>query len=187
LRGVELVVACDVSTTFVDAAREFAPQKGATPSQVALLRRRLERLAQLYQEEHGVDVGELPGSGAAGGLAGGLAALGASLVPGFELVADSIDLAHRIQNADLTVTGEGFLDEHSFEGKAVGGVVELCREAEVPVLAVVGEVFADERVPTVSLVERYGRDRAFGETLACVEEAVGEHLGGFHDEQPDDR
>ncbi|MDQ3569971.1 MAG: glycerate kinase [Actinomycetota bacterium] len=187
LRGVELVVACDVSTTFVDAAPEFSPQKGATPSQVALLRRRLERLAQLYQEEHGVDVGELPGSGAAGGLAGGLAALGASLVPGFELVADSIDLAHRIQNADLTVTGEGFLDEHSFEGKAVGGVVELCREAEVPVLAVVGEVFADERVPTVSLVERYGRDRAFGETLACVEEAVGEHLGGFHDEQPDDR
>jgi glycerate kinase len=66
LRGVELVVACDVRTSFVDAADAFAPQKGATPAQVALLRRRLERLAQVYQAEHGVDVTLVPGAGAAG-------------------------------------------------------------------------------------------------------------------------
>src|SRR3954452_19456457 len=53
LRGVELVVACDVTTTFVDAAEVFAPQKGASPAQVALLTRRLERLAQLYEEQFG--------------------------------------------------------------------------------------------------------------------------------------
>lgn len=176
LAGVGLVVACDVTTTFVDAAEEFAPQKGASPPQVALLRRRLERLAQLYLEEYGVDVTRIPGSGAAGGLAGGLAALGATLLPGFDFVADTIELAERIEGADLVVTGEGFLDEHSFDGKAVGGVVELAEEAGVPLLVVVGEAFDASPVPCVSLVERFGRERAFGDTLACVEVAVSEHL-----------
>jgi glycerate 2-kinase len=179
LRGVELVVACDVTTTFVDAARVFAAQKGASRPQVELLTRRLERLAQLYEEEYGVDVRELPGSGAAGGLAGGLAALGASLVPGFELVADSIDLQSYIEKADLVVTGEGFLDEQSFDGKAVGGVVDLCRAADVPVVAVAGEVDTEHAVPTISLVERFGRDRALAETVECVQEAVAGHLADW--------
>ena len=176
LAGVELVVACDVTTAFVDAAEEFAPQKGASGAQVALLRRRLERLAQLYLERYGVDVRTIPGSGAAGGLAGGLAALGASLVPGFDLVADTIELAERMQRADLVITGEGFLDEHSFAGKAVGGVAGLAEESGVPVLVVVGEAFDDSPVPTVSLVERFGRERAFADAVGCIEEAVAEHL-----------
>lgn len=180
LRGIELVVACDVATTFVDAAEEFAPQKGATAAQVALLRRRLERLAQVYEERFGVDVRGLPGSGAAGGLAGGLAALGAMLVPGFELVADAVGLAERIEEADLVVTGEGHLDEHSFDGKVVGGVAELASEAGVPLLVVVGS--AEDAVASrvegtlVRLVDRFGEDRAVGETVQCIEEAVFAHL-----------
>ncbi len=176
LAGVELVVACDVTTRFLDAADHFAPQKGASPAQVALLGRRLERLAQLYLQRYGVDVSAIPGSGAAGGLAGGLAAVGATLVNGFDLVAETIDLAERIEGSDLVVTGEGFLDDHSFEGKAVGGVVEMAAEAGVPVLVVVGEAYADSPVPTVSLVDRFGRERAFTDTVGCIEEAVAEHL-----------
>src|SRR5437763_562666 len=72
LRGVELEVACDVRTTFVDAADVFASQKGASGAQMALLRRRLERLAQVYLDDYGVDVRALERSGAAGGLAGAL-------------------------------------------------------------------------------------------------------------------
>jgi glycerate 2-kinase len=176
LRGMKLVVACDVQTRFVDAAEVFAPQKGATPAQVELLRRRLERLVQVYRDDYGVDVSAIPGGGAAGGLAGGLAALGAQVVSGFDLVADEIDLPARIEESDLVITGEGFLDEQSFEGKVVGGVCELAAHAEVPVLAVAGEVFdaCDERVATVSLVERFGRDRALHDTAACIEEAVAE-------------
>ncbi len=181
LRGVELVVACDVRTTFVDAARVFAPQKGATPAQVELLHRRLERLAQVYQQVHGVDVRSVPGSGAAGGLAGGLAAVGARLVAGFDLVAEEVGLADRLDGADLVVTGEGFLDDQSFAGKAVGGVAELARAAGVPVLVVAGEVLEGVEVPeevaVIALVERCGRERALHDTAACVEEAVAEHLG----------
>jgi glycerate kinase len=183
LRGIDVTVACDVDITFVDAAEAFAPQKGATPAQVALLRRRLERLAQVYERDYDVDVRALPGSGAAGGLAGGLAALGATLVPGFDVVADALSLAERMEDVDLVVTGEGFLDAQSFAGKAVGGVVELAREVGVPVLVVVGDIYADELPPgtldgleVVSLVERFGPEKAREDTTACVEEAVREAL-----------
>lgn len=178
LRGIELVVACDVRTRFVDAAEVFGPQKGASPAQVELLRRRLERLAQVYEEDHGIDVTALDGSGAAGGLAGGLAAVGAELVPGFDLVADELDLDERIAGADLVVTGEGFVDEASFDGKVVGGVVELAAACDVPVLVVAGQVFdgVEQRVDAVSLVARVGEERARADTVAVVEEVVAERL-----------
>lgn len=178
-RNVALIAACDVTTTFVEAASVFAPQKGASPAQVALLTRRLERLAQVYEERYGVDVRTLPGSGAAGGLGGGLAALGAALVPGFDVVAEAIELEERVAGADLVVTGEGYLDEQSFNGKAVGGVVGLASAAHIPVLVVAGEA-ADVDVPdgvaVVSLVERFGRERALSEPAACVESVVNTHL-----------
>jgi glycerate 2-kinase len=181
LRAVQIVVACDVRTRFVDAARIFAPQKGASAAQVELLHRRLERLAQVYEESYGVDVRDVTGSGAAGGLAGGLLAAGARLVAGFDVVADELDLPDRIEGADLVVTAEGFLDEQSFEGKVVGGVAELAASCDVPTLAVVGEVLDGVEVPdgleVVSLVERFGDERARAATTACIEEVVAERLG----------
>ncbi len=178
LRGVELVVACDVRTFFVDAAEVFAPQKGATAPQVQLLKRRLERLIQVYRADYGVDVSSLEGAGAAGGLAGGLAAAGAELVPGFELIADELDLAAQIEEADLVITGEGFLDEQSFEGKVVGGIAEMAASAGVKVLAVAGEVFdgCERRLEAISLVERFGADRAHGDAAGCIEAAVRDWL-----------
>jgi glycerate kinase len=182
LHGIDVSVACDVTTRFVDAAEVFAPQKGATPAQVELLRRRLERLADVYVRDYGVDVRDISGGGSAGGLGGGLAVLGAKLVPGFDVVADAIELDERIEGADLILTGEGFLDDQSFEGKAVGGVAELGREAGVPVLAIVGDADPAAAVPAgievVSLVERFGAERAMGDVLACIEEAVSERLRG---------
>jgi glycerate 2-kinase len=185
LKGVELIVACDVRTRFVDAAEHFAPQKGATPSQVELLRRRLERLVQVYVDEHGVDISDIDGSGAAGGLAGGLAAIGARLVPGFDLIADEVGLDETIEGADLVITGEGFLDEQSFEGKVVGGVADLARSLGVPVLAIVGAVY-DEAGPhleatgsgfdVVSLEQRYGVERSMAEPLACIREVIADRL-----------
>jgi glycerate kinase len=176
--GVELIVACDVETLFVDAAEVFAPEKGATPAQVALLRRRLERLVQVYVRDYGVDVTELVGSGAAGGLAGGLAVAGALLLPGFDVVADALDLAERVAGAGLVVTGEATLDAESFEGKAVGGVVELAVDAGVPVLIVAGEVLGGElpelpaSVTVVSLVDMFGRERAMEDPIRRLAEVV---------------
>ena len=186
LRGVELVVACDVHTRFLDAAEVFAPQKGASPAQVRLLRGRLERLAADYEEQYGVDVTTLVGGGAAGGLAGGLAAVGAELVSGFDLLAEEVELYERMVGADLVVTAEGFLDAESFDGKVVGGVASFAAELGVPVLAVAGEVFHDEvaaplaavggDVEVVSLTERFGRDRSLDDPVGCVGEVVALRL-----------
>jgi glycerate kinase len=180
LRGVDLAVACDVRTTFLDAADLFAPQKGASSAQVKLLRRRLERLAQVYLEDHGVDVLDVPGSGAAGGLAGGLLAAGATIVEGFELVADEVELDDALEHAQLVVTGEGFLDEQSFDGKVVGGVVARAAAAGVPVFVVAGAIYDDvsSRVEAVSLVAEYGEERAMSDTVACIEEVVSARLCG---------
>jgi glycerate kinase len=174
LRGVELIAAVDVRCRFLDAAVQFAPQKGATTSQVELLSRRLERLAQVYLEDHGVDVTTIEGGGAAGGLAGGLAAVGATVESGFDLIAEELDLTTAVEEADLVITGEGFLDEASFDGKVVDGLVELAAEFGVPILAVAGEVFdgVGDRVEAISLVQTFGRDRAMADTAASITEAV---------------
>ena len=177
-RGVDLLVACDVRTSFVEAAEVFGPQKGASPAEVEFLRRRLERLAQVYDEEYGVAVGDLARAGAAGGLAGGLAAIGASLVDGVDLVADELALDELVDGVDLVVSGEGHLDASSFEGKVVGGVAAHATALAVPLFVVAGRVDPEvaARVDAVSLVESFGEERALYDTLGCVAEAVSARL-----------
>ena len=178
LKRVQLLVACDVQTLFTDAAPVFAPQKGATPAQVDMLRGRLERLAQVYQQEFGVDVRNLPGTGAAGGLAGGLVALGGRLLPGFDLVADELDLHDRVAEADLVITGEGYLDTESFNGKVIGGVQAICDELGKPVAAVVGDSAPEVQhlIRHRSLTAMYGLERAMREPLWCIEHAAADLL-----------
>ena len=174
LRAVQLLVACDVQTRFLDAAPVFSPQKGASPAQVDLLRNRLERVAQMYQEQFGHDVWDVPGSGAAGGLAGGLVALGGRLLPGFDLVADEVDLHDHIVAADLVITGEGYLDEQSFEGKVVGGMQAWCEDAGVPVAAIVGDAAPEvaARIRHRSITADHGAERALREPLWCIEHST---------------
>ena len=180
MRGVEMVVACDVRTPFLDAAAVYGPQKGASPAQVEMLSRRLTRLAQLYLHDYGVDVTELPGAGAAGGLAGGLAARGAGLVDGFEVVADELGLHERIMAADLVVTGEGRYDATSLEGKVVGAVAQSAAHSGIPVLAVVGS--ADPAAPRppgldiIDLTARFGPDLAAADPCGCVRVAARDAL-----------
>jgi glycerate kinase len=182
LLAVDFLVACDVDTLFTDAARVFGPQKGATPSQVNLLSGRLERLAQMYESEYGINVTKVPGSGAAGGLAGALAALGATLMPGFDIVAEEVDFDEAIQNTDLTITGEGLLDDTSFDGKVVGSVYDYAQEAHTDVAAIVGDV--DEamddslraKMRITSLTQKFGTEESMTHVLRCIEEAAREML-----------
>jgi glycerate 2-kinase len=176
-RGHLVQVAYDVATPFLDAPRLFGPQKGATPREVEELTERLRALAQRYRAEFGVDVLGVPGSGAAGGLGGGLAALGAQLRPGFRLVADTVGLPAAIRDVDLVLTGEGQLDEQSFDGKVVGGVAALATAAGVPWCAVVGAAaFRPPDADVVDLVARFGREAALTRTLDCLRTAARDHL-----------
>jgi glycerate kinase len=159
-------VACDVEARFLDAADVFASQKGATPEQVRILRDRLAKL----------DVPDLPGSGAAGGLAGGLAAIGGRLLPGFDLVADRLGLDERLAKADLVVTGEGLLDATSFTGKVVGRMLERARAAGIEALVVAGDVAPGSPIDAISLVASYGPEKALAEPAECLTELVATAL-----------
>jgi glycerate kinase len=172
--AVQIEVACDVTTTFVDAAPVFGPQKGASARDIDALAERLEALVARYRREFDLDVATLPGSGAAGGLAGGLAAIGASLVPGFDLIADAAGLDEALAAADVVLTGEGSFDRTSLDGKVVGGVLRRARAWQLPVLAIVGEALAPapDGLRVVSLVERFGRERALSATATCISAAT---------------
>jgi glycerate kinase len=182
LGAVPVTVACDVTTPFLDAARVFAPQKGATDAQVALLTRRLASLAVTYEQRTGVDVRTLSGAGAAGGLAGGLAAIGAELEAGFDVVANAVGLDDALDGVDLVVTGEGRLDATSFAGKVVGGVLEWSADAGVPHVAVIAGQVTDEAseemgvyagAQVLALTDRVWQSaETFSRAAVLVEEAV---------------
>jgi glycerate kinase len=136
--GVPLRVACDVRSPLLDAARVFAPQKGASPEQVAELERRLAADDVL------APYADLPGAGAGGGLGAALAALGGELVEGSELVLDAIRFDEQAARADLVVTGEGTVDETTFAGKAPGAVRAHCERLGVRCVLFGGRVRAGE-------------------------------------------
>jgi glycerate kinase len=182
LQGMEVTVACDVESAFLDAARIYGPQKGATSAQVALLTRRLELLADLYRKRTGFDVTTMASAGAAGGLAGGLAAIGAQLVPGFEAVAEAVGLETAFDGASLVVTGEGKLDASSLEGKVVGGVLAWAAELGVPHVAVIAGQVTDEaramlepRANVLALTDRvWQAGEAYQRAALLLEEAAVE-------------
>jgi glycerate kinase len=182
LLAVDFLVACDVDTLFTDAAKVFAPQKGATPAQVGMLTGRLEQLAQRYERDYGINVARIPGSGAAGGLAGGLAALGAKLIPGFDIVAEENGFDEAVKEHDIVITGEGLLDDTSFDGKVVGSVLDYAQDAKKRTLAIVGDI--DEamdaslraEIETISITEMFGAEMALQQVLRCVEDATTEVL-----------
>ncbi len=184
LAGLDVTVACDVTTRFADAARVYGPQKGATAAQVSLLSRRLDQLANTFHDRTGVDVTTLEGGGAAGGLAGGLAAIGATLEPGFDVVARAAGLEAALEGVSLVVTGEGKFDATSFEGKVVGGVLEWAADQGVPNLAVIAGQVTDEArdevsvradVQVLALTDRvWQAGEAFVRTATLVEEAAVE-------------
>jgi glycerate kinase len=135
----------------------------------------------MFVDDFGVDVTTMPGAGAAGGLGGALAALGGTLLPGFELVADELDLDDHLDGADLVITGEGRLDDTSMAGKVVGGIASVAAEYRIPVLAIVG---SDDRVErsapvgldVVSLVDAYGEQVALAEPKRLIEDATATWL-----------
>jgi glycerate kinase len=143
---VPTTVLCDVRTTLGDAARLFGPQKGASPSAVAMLERRLGEMGELRP------YAELPGSGAAGGLGAALAALGATLVAGAPAVLDLVGFDGLLLECDLVVTGEGQVDGTTAEGKAPGVVAARAAAAGVRCVVFGGRVVRPlDGVETVSL------------------------------------
>lgn len=142
--------ACDVRNPLYGpegAAQIFAPQKGATPQMVATLDEGLRNLAQVIYKYNKVEIGSLPGAGAAGGMGGGLhALLGATLRPGISLVLDMAGFNRRLSDADLVITGEGRADRQTLMGKVPAGILNLASQQNIPVALLAGQVEDTEQL-----------------------------------------
>lgn len=170
LRGTPLRVACDVTNPLYGAegaAAVYGPQKGASPADVAALDAALRRFAEVVRRDTGIDLQSMAGSGAAGGLAAGLVvACGASIEPGFPIVAAAASLGARIAAADLVLTGEGHLDAQTGYGKTAARVAAMARAHGVRIIAIAGRVDAGLDAPGA------GFDRAISATPAGMDTAT---------------
>ena len=146
----KIIAADDVKNRLLGengATRVFGPQKGASKSDLDNLERALTRLADVVATEFGFDYRNEAGAGAAGGLGFGLLSFcGATIRPGFEVVAEAVGLELKMKDADLVITGEGSLDRQTLEGKTPAGVARLARKLGKPVFAIVGRASEDREL-----------------------------------------
>lgn len=144
IEQTEIVVACDVDNPLtgpLGASAIFGPQKGATSEMVKALDAGLHNLAEVIRHDLGMDVEQMPGAGAAGGLGvASVAFLGATLRSGIEIVLDATHFADRLRGVSLVITGEGRIDGQTLGGKTIAGVLRASKSAGVPVLALAGGV-----------------------------------------------
>ena len=137
-------VLCDVDNPLTGehgASRVYGPQKGATPEMVDRLDRGLAHLAECVRKQLGVEIEDVPGTGAAGGLAAGAVAfMDAKIVSGIETVMGRSKLAEELKDADWVITGEGSFDRQSLYGKVVSGVLKLAKQANTRVAVLAGQV-----------------------------------------------
>ena len=160
LANCHIEVACDVDNPLVGArgaAAVFGPQKGATPEMVEELEQGLQNYARVLQQQTEINVCQMAGGGAAGGM--GIAAavfLNADIKPGIEIVLNAVNLAQAVQGAALVITGEGRIDSQTAGGKAPLGVASVAKQFNVPVIGIAG-VLGDG----VEVVHQYGIDAVF--------------------------
>ncbi len=144
VKNTVIEAVCDVDNPLLGkqgAARVYGPQKGAEPKQVQMLEAGLVNLAAVVESDLGLDIRELPGGGAGGGLAAGLYAfLGAKLRSGTEMVLELVGLEEKMIGADLVLTGEGQIDFQTAFGKAPAGVAALAKKKDIPCIAIAGTV-----------------------------------------------
>jgi glycerate kinase len=144
LSSCKLTAAIDVTNPLYGeqgASLIYGPQKGATDEMCRHLDKALEHYAAVIRHDLGIEVGDMPGAGAAGGLGAGLVAfLGARLEPGIDIVCEAVKLSEHLKGADLVFTGEGRIDAQTMFGKTVAGVSARAKALGVPVIVIAGEV-----------------------------------------------
>ncbi|WP_337038943.1 MULTISPECIES: glycerate 2-kinase [Pseudescherichia] len=172
LASCTLRVACDVTNPLTGeqgASRIFGPQKGATDAQIVELDNNLSHYADVIKKSLRVDVKEVAGAGAAGGMGAALMAfLGAELRSGIEIVTQALNLEEHIHDCTLVVTGEGRIDSQSIHGKVPVGVAKVAKKYHKPVIGIAGSLTHD-----VGVVHQYGIDAVFSvlTSIGTLEEA----------------
>jgi glycerate 2-kinase len=146
LKNVRIDVACDVKNTLTGingATFVYSHQKGATIEMQNHLESGMENYAKLLEELSGLEIDNIPGTGAAGGMGAGLMGiLGARMTPGFELISNILQVEELIKNEkfDLIITGEGQINHQTIFGKLPYGIARLGKKYQIPVIALAGSI-----------------------------------------------
>lgn len=170
LRDVHILVASDVTNPLCGehgASRVFGPQKGATPEMVEILDNNLRHYAQVVKDQLGIDVLNVPGAGAAGGLGAGLLAFtNATMKKGIEIVIEYTNLKEKLRHADYCFTGEGGIDFQTKFGKTPYGVAKVAKSVNpnMKVIALAGYIGKD-----VEVLYEEGFDAIFGVVPGAAE------------------
>lgn len=147
LQSAELIIACDVDNPFhgpQGAACVFAPQKGASPEEVRRLDEGLHHFADLIRLTTQTDLATFPGSGAAGGIGGALAAFTpCSMQSGIDLFLDTVGFTGLLEGTDLLITGEGKADRQTLHGKVPMGILKHGKAHHIPTLLIAGAIEPD--------------------------------------------
>ena len=144
IKDIEFISMCDVDNPLcgrLGASAVFAPQKGADEDMVKLLDEGLAHLAKIIKQDLHIEVKDIKGAGAAGGLgAGSIAFLQSKLTKGIDVVLDTINFDELVSKADIVFTGEGKFDSQSLHGKVVMGVANRSQKYKTPVIVVTGAI-----------------------------------------------
>ncbi len=144
LKEIELVTMCDIDNPLHGengAAYIFGPQKGASPEMVKKLDEGLKHLDQMLQKDLNQSLAQIKGAGAAGGMGCGMVAFfGSNLQMGIEIVLDTVKFDELLKDTDYVFSGEGKIDSQSIRGKVVIGVANRTKKANVPLIAIVGDI-----------------------------------------------
>lgn len=173
LADCRIEVACDVTNPLTGAegaSAVFGPQKGATPEMIDRLDAALAHYAKIIARDLDIEVLNLEGGGAAGGMGAALYAFcGAELRQGIEIVTDALHLDKHVANADMVITGEGRIDSQTIHGKVPVGVAKVAKRYNKPVIGIAGSLTAD-----VGVVHQHGIDAVFSViyTVCTLEEAL---------------
>lgn len=146
LKEIEIIVASDVENVYIGkegATYTFGKQKGATDTQLEYLENCLVYINSIVKNQFKINLARIPKTGAAGGIAGALYLIGAKLISGIELVLKETDFTHKIQGADLIITGEGSVDHQTLNGKTISGIANIAKQYGIPVIALGGRVAPD--------------------------------------------
>ncbi len=140
----EILVACDVNNPLTGptgASAIYGPQKGATPQMITELDAALTHFARIVKRDLGADIDLVPGSGAAGGLGGGMIAfVNGQLQAGVDIVLNTVRIDEHLAHADLVITGEGSMDHSTIYNKAPVGVAKHAAPLGIPVVDISGSL-----------------------------------------------
>ncbi|EFC42071.1 predicted protein [Naegleria gruberi] len=178
-------IACDVNNPFIGergAVHTFSKQKGATEEQREILEKGMNQVAKLIQRHQNIDISNLSGAGAAGGIAGGFYSIlngQVNLKKGIEMIGAINNLEQVISQSDIVFTGEGSYDHQSEGGKVVSWIAQLCKKYSKPCIILCGqkkiETLPNENCLAFDLISKFKLEECMSNTFECLAQLAKEH------------